>query len=64
MTGSTADRLRIRRLMAGVTWRFWPLVKTRSLWLWGALWPRYPASARMPGSVREMAAFKSERPPE
>jgi hypothetical protein len=33
--------------MAGVIFRFWPEVKTLNLCESAALWPRYPASARM-----------------
>lgn len=39
MTGSIAERRRILRLIAGVTRRFWPLVKTRNRVAGGALWP-------------------------
>ena len=46
MTGSTAARRFICRLILSVTPRFWPVVKTRNLWASGALWPLYPASAR------------------
>jgi len=47
ITGSTADFRFIWRFMALVTRCFWPAVKTWNLWLKGALWPLYPASARM-----------------
>ena len=56
MTGSTAARRFMRRLMAGVTRRFCPVVKTRSLYMPGALWPRYPASARMRLRVAPVSA--------
>src|ERR1700704_5478291 len=51
MTGSTADLRRSSRLIFGVTPRFWPERKTLSLWSGGALWPRYPLSARMRAMV-------------
>jgi hypothetical protein len=44
------------RLMLGVTPRFWPDMKTLNLRSGGALWPRYPLSARMRSRVLPTSA--------
>src|SRR6266571_4603475 len=59
MTGSTADLRCNSRLIFGVTPRFWPERKTLGLWSGGALWPRYPLSAKMRAMVLPTSASMS-----